>query len=90
MGKDFSPSTSTLPVSVTPHMLPTHMRLIATVISWTSGSLGTFTQNSALSVIGKHWKETCFRYVCGIQIVVYKRKITLGKILKMFSTFWLI
>ena len=85
MGKDFSPSISTLPV-----YSPTHMRLIATVISWTSGSLGTFTQNSALSGIGKRWKETCFRFVCGVQMVVYKRRITMGNNLKMFSTFWLI
>ena len=54
MGKDFSQSTSTLPVSVTPQMLPTHMRLIATVISRTSGRSGNFTQSNALPDIGQH------------------------------------
>jgi len=62
MGKDFSPSTSTLPVSVTPHMLPTHVRLIASVISWRNGGPGTFH----------------FRFVFGLQMVVYTRKITRG------------
>jgi len=90
MGKGFSPSTSTLLVSVTPHMLTTHMLLIATIISWTSGGPGTFSQRSALSGIGKHWKQTCFRFICGVQMFVYKRKNTLGNILKMFSAFWLI
>ena len=90
MGKGFSPSTSTLPVSVTPRMLHTLMRFIDTVISWTSGGPGTLSQSSALSGIGKHWKETCFRFTCGVQMIVYKRKNTLGNILKMFSIFWLI
>ena len=89
MGKDFSQSTSTLPVSVTPQMLPTHIRLIATVISRTSGRSGNFTQSNGFPGIGKHWKETCFRFVFGLQMVVYKRKITVGKILKMFSKFCL-
>jgi hypothetical protein len=56
------PGTSTLPVSVTPHMLPTHMRLIATVISRTSGRPGTFTQSNALPDIGQHWREKHFHF----------------------------
>ena len=54
MGKDFSQSTWNLPVSVTTLMLPTHMLLIATVVSRTSGRPGTFTQSIALPDIGQH------------------------------------
>jgi hypothetical protein len=79
MDKDLAQSTSSLPVSVTEQILRTHMHLIATVISRTSGMPGTFTQSSAFSGIGKHWEKTYFRFVLGLQWLFVREKLQWGK-----------